>query len=177
MFKLIIVGLVLTVASVFVMSKIDPNVNHDKGDQATATTVTGKEVKVVITGQILHPGEYLVLPNETLGDLIAKAGGLLADADSSTYTEGLLIGTYSEFYIAPKSKTPDACIVERVEKYNVNTANEDQLKKIGLTSSQAASLISYRSANGSFLTIEDIKLVTGIGEKTYLAVRDYLTLK
>lgn len=177
MFKLIIVGIVLTIGGLFAMSKIDPNVNNDNGNQTTTTTQTGKEVKVVITGQILHPGEYLVLPTETLGDLIAKAGGLLADADTSSYTDGLLIGTYSEFYIAPKSKTPDACIVEMVEKYSINSATEEQLKKIGLTSSQAASLIGYRNTNGNFVTIEDIKLVTGIGEKTYLAVRDYLTLK
>lgn len=175
MFKVIIIGLVVTIAGLFVMSKIDPN--NPKPTNNNNTTITGDEVKVVITGQVMHPGEYLMLPNETLGELIDKAGGCLSEADPNSYTSGLLIGNRTEFYIPARSKTPETCIVENIIKYNLNSSGVDELKKAGFNSAQAAAIIEYRTSNGPFAALEEIKEVTGIGEKTYLAVRDYLILK
>lgn len=175
MFKIIIIGLIVTVAGLAVMKKIDTDRTHVPG--GSTAEITGDEVKVVITGQILHPGEYLVLPENTLGELIEKAGGCLTEADPASYVPGLLIGARTEFYIPAKTKTPDACLVETIVKYNINKADAEELKKIGLNSAQAAALIEYRAANGDFQTLEQIKEVTGIGEKTYVSVRDYITLR
>lgn len=176
MFKILILGIIMTIGGLFLMTKIDPNL--EQNNVATTTeVVTSGQKKVIITGQVMYPGEYIVLPTDTLESLIQKAGGALADADINAYTPTMTIGDYTEFYIPPVSKTPDTCIVESIKKINVNTATVDELKSIGLTASQAASLVEYRSSKGSFNTIEDIKLVSGIGDKTFLSVRDYIKLK
>ncbi len=175
MFKIILLGIIMTVGGLFLMSKIDPNL--EQNNDATSSIITEGQKKVVITGQVLYPGEYIVLPTDTLESLIQKAGGALEDADVSAYTANMTIGDYTEFYIPPVSKTPDTCIVENIKKVNINSATADELKSIGLTSSQSTSLVEYRSSHGFFNTIEDIKLVSGIGDKTFLSVRDYIKLK
>jgi len=37
-------------------------------------------------------------------------------------------------------------------------------------------VIKYREQNGPFKTIEDIKKVSGIGDATFLKIRDYITV-
>jgi len=176
MFKILILGIIMTIGGLFLMTKIDPNLEQNNV-VTTNDVLTNGQKKVVITGQVLYPGEYIVLPTDTLESLILKAGGTLEDADVSSYNSTISIGDYTEFYIPPVSKTPDTCIVENIKKVNINTATADELKSIGLTASQSASLVEYRSSHGSFNTIEDIKLVSGIGDKTFLSVRDYIKLK
>ncbi len=174
MFKIILIGLVITVVGLFALTKIDPNIpnNIQQG-----TTIKDGQKKVVITGQVTYPGEYIVLPTDTLDSLIKLAGGLLEDADQLSFTATIQIGDYTEFYIPPTSKTPDTCLVENINKVNINTATVEKLKEIGLTATQSNAIVEYRTANGEFKTIEDIQLVSGIGPKTYLNVRDYITIK
>lgn len=176
MFKLVIIGLVVTVLGLFAMTKIDPNVkntNVNGGDN----TIKNGEKKVIITGQILYPGEYILSPTDTIQTLIDKAGGLLSDADPLAFTATMQIGNYTEFYIPPVSKTPDTCLVENIKKSNINNAGLDELKSIGLSASQSQALIDYRNEKGNFNCIEDVQLVTGIGPKTFLNIRDYITIK
>jgi competence protein ComEA len=48
-------------------------------------------------------------------------------------------------------------------KVNVNKADKTQLvSSLGLTDTQAASLLKYRTANGNFRAIEDLEKVPGI---------------
>ena len=109
--------------------------------------------------------------------MLFRSGGLLEDADQLSFTATIQIGDYTEFYIPPTSKTPDTCLVENINKVNINTATVEKLKEIGLTATQSNAIVEYRTANGEFKTIEDIQLVSGIGPKTYLNVRDYITIK
>ena len=177
MFKVILIGVVLTIAAIFTLTKIDPEVQNNVV-QVASSIYTGEDaVKVAISGQILHPGTYDCSPQYTLGTLIDMAGGVLENADPNSYTESLVIGDRTEFYIAKKAEIPETCLVENIEKVNINTAGEVDLKSVGFTSTQATGIISYREENGSFQSIEDIMKVSGIGEKTYLKVRDLICIK
>jgi len=46
----------------------------------------------------------------------------------------------------------------------------------GITTSIATSIVSYRSENGIYNTIEDLLNVYGIGNATYHKVRNYVVL-
>ncbi len=62
-------------------------------------------------------------------------------------------------------------------KININTASEkelQQLPKVG--PAMAKRIIEYRNSVKSFKTIEELKNVKGIGEKTFEKMRPYLTL-
>lgn len=176
MYKVIIVAVIVTIVGLFVMSKIDPGYDPSTINGETTTVVGEDYVQVGITGQILHPGEYEIDPASTLSDLIDLAGGVTENADPNSYTPTLLIGSRSSFYISKKAEIPETIVTEDIEKTNVNTADEEDLKQVGFNTAQAAALIEYRQENGDFKALEDIMLVSGIGEKTYLAVRDKIRL-
>jgi len=66
---------------------------------------------------------------------------------------------------------------EENQKVNINKANKDELmtlSKIG--ESKALAIIEYREKNGNFKSIEDIKNVSGIGDKLFEEIKDYITV-
>ncbi len=70
------------------------------------------------------------------------------------------------------SKTED----NDTDKVNINTASESELvtlSKIG--SVKAKAIIAYRSDNGDFSSIEDLKKVSGITESIYDQIKNYIT--
>ncbi|MDD6484687.1 MAG: helix-hairpin-helix domain-containing protein [Clostridiales bacterium] len=55
---------------------------------------------------------------------------------------------------------------------NINTADKEELMQLeNIGEVLAERIIQYRSEHGSFKMIEDIMLVSGIGEKTFEAIR------
>jgi len=56
---------------------------------------------------------------------------------------------------------------------NINTADIDTLVKLpGIGEVKAKAVIQYREQNGPFKSIEEIKNVKGIGEATFLKIKD-----
>ena len=62
-------------------------------------------------------------------------------------------------------------------KININFADAATLEQIpGVGPSTAQKIIEYRENIGSFRTIEDIKNVSGIGDKTFEKLKNYITV-
>ena len=62
-------------------------------------------------------------------------------------------------------------------KININTADSETLQElpnIGPTKAQA--IIEYRNQNGSFKSIDEIKNVKGIGDKTFEQLKDLICI-
>ena len=60
---------------------------------------------------------------------------------------------------------------------NINTASIDELMTLsGIGESKAKSIIEYRSTNGKFNTIEDIKNISGIGDALFNKIKDNITV-
>ena len=69
--------------------------------------------------------------------------------------------------------------VEQIEgKVNINTATEAQIALLpGLGPKLATEVVNYRTNNGGFKTIEDIKKVSGVGDKKFEKIKDYVVLE
>lgn len=66
---------------------------------------------------------------------------------------------------------------EILGKVDINTANMAELMTLsGIGESRAADIIKYREENGDFSRIEDIMLVSGIGEKTFEEIKEQITV-
>ncbi len=60
---------------------------------------------------------------------------------------------------------------------NINTASEETLMTLtGIGQSKAKAIITYRTENGPFTTIDDIKNVSGIGESIFEKIKDSITV-
>ena len=60
---------------------------------------------------------------------------------------------------------------------NINTADINKLQELpGVGPATAGNIISYREQNGNFNSIEDLKAVPRIGEKTFNKLKDSITV-
>jgi competence ComEA-like helix-hairpin-helix protein len=61
---------------------------------------------------------------------------------------------------------------------DLNRATADELQLLpGVGPALSKRIVEYREAKGDFARIEDIMQVSGIGPKTFEAIRDYLTVE
>ena len=62
-------------------------------------------------------------------------------------------------------------------KININTAKQEELTQItGIGESTAKKIIEYRTQNGKFKSIEDIKNIPGIGDSKFNAMKEEITV-
>ena len=72
---------------------------------------------------------------------------------------------------------PSGVNVQTGGRININTASETELCTLnGIGTSYARAIIAFRDECGGFRTIEDIKKVRGIGEKTFEKIKDHITV-
>ena len=63
------------------------------------------------------------------------------------------------------------------DKININFASENELVKLkGIVQVKALEIIKYREQNGLFKSIEEIKLVKGIGDKTFNQIKENIEI-
>ena len=63
------------------------------------------------------------------------------------------------------------------EKININTASIAELQKLPRIGEVVAKrIIDFREENGKFKRIEEIMKVKGIGEKTFMNIKDLITV-
>ena len=76
--------------------------------------------------------------------------------------------------IAPTSSMP---VASQGSKVNINTASLQELMSLdGIGETYAQRIIDYRTANGPFTDISQIKNVEGIGDKRFNAIKDSITI-
>lgn len=143
---------------------------------------------VDVKGAVKNPGVYEVTLDERVIDVIDKAGGLKEGADETKInfagrvTDEMvlyipLIGEEGENMIV--SAGPGSTSTSQGDgKININKATSDELQNLpGIGPSKAEAIIAYREDSGLFQTIEDLKLVTGIGDKTFERLQDQIIVK
>lgn len=63
------------------------------------------------------------------------------------------------------------------EKININTADSEKLQELpNIGPAKAQAIIDYRNQNGGFKSIDEIKNVKGIGDKTFEALKDLICI-
>ena len=175
MFK-IMIGVIIAAAVIIVgFMMIDPNVNTTTNPDTTEVVDSG--FAFTIEGEVNKPGTYSLTDTVTMADLISAAGGETSNADDLAYFEDAELTAGSTYYIASKYDASDVCNNKEITKVNINSDDSDTLMNInGITSSIASSIVSYRTSNGTFKTIEQLLDVYGIGNATYRKIRNFVVL-
>lgn len=157
--------------------------------EETDDTTGAVEIYVDIDGEINKPGVYAVSEGTRLFQVIELAGGLTENASTSainraeTVYDGQKITIVSSdlYEDGNTGKSGDNLTTENsgtiAGRVNINTADSVTLQTIpGIGPSKAERIIEYRNTQGRFKKTEDIKNVTGIGDKTYENIKDYITV-
>ena len=173
------IGVVIVTAIVIMgFMIIDPKVTAANVNMVTEIVEGGvSSFKYTIEGEVNKPGSYALNETVTMGDLISAAGGVTANADDFAYYEDTVLKSGSTYYIASKYNANDICNTEEIVKVNINSDDADTLMSVnGITSSIASSIVSYRTGNGYFKTIEQLLEVYGVGNATYRKIRNFVIL-
>ena len=80
----------------------------------------------------------------------------------------------------PSTSPPETTQPDRTQAgfpININTASAEELTSLpGRGDVLAGRIVSYREQYGSFLSTEELMDVTGISEKTYERIQEYVTV-
>lgn len=76
-----------------------------------------------------------------------------------------------------KRETRETQVAIEKFNFNPNTASEQDLLKLGLTSRQTNNLIRYRNNGGRFYDPEDIMKIYGINENDFVELKDFIVLE
>ncbi|MFA5543075.1 MAG: ComEA family DNA-binding protein [Bacilli bacterium] len=125
--------------------------------------VVNSDIKVQIIGEVHKPGVYEISSDARLIDLINLSGGLTVDASDDInmvqkLSDGIIIR------ILKKNRDTDS----NTNKISINNGSLSELMTLkGVGEATASRIIEYRELNGPFLTINDLKKVSGISEKIF----------
>ena len=166
--------------------------------QLTSSTRNGK-IYVDVKGAVKKPGVYEVPANVRLNYVLARAGGVSDQADIDQVNLASQLVDQMIIYIPQVGEDPEINSpvlikkqtnisgaitattsmgeVENADgaKINLNTATKEQLMELtGIGDKKADQIIAYRNEQGGFKSIEDLKNVSGIGEKTFATISSRL---
>lgn len=156
---------------------------------AVTATFTPSPLRVYVTGAVLHPDVYSLAPGSIVKEAIEAAGGTTDEADLDRINLAQELRDQQQLYVpcigesnAPPPVTggePAASSGSGAPggKISINTATPEELDSLpGIGPAIAQRIIDYREANGSFQSIEEITLVSGIGDATYEKIKDRITV-
>ena len=146
------------------------------------------KIYVDLKGAVKHPGVYALDQGSRVYDLLEMAGGLTEEAAERALNQAQLLVDQQSLYVPTmeeweaESQGPQANLVGSQDplvsspnsgKVNINQADLAQLETLpGIGAKKAQAIIDYRTANGSFHSLEDLGKVKGIGPKMLEKLRD-----
>ena len=94
----------------------------------------------------------------------------------------LVIGTAALLYYPPLWQntriSPAAYRQNKEDKLDLNSASAAQLTALpGIGKTRAKAIVLYREQNGAFTSLEELRLVNGVSEQTFLSIRDFLFIE
>jgi len=170
---LLISGIVLILLSVLIVAR--GNTQASAPIEITPITIAEPEILVDVTGAVNKPGVYTLTGKSRVIDAIKAAGDSAPGADLSTINLARVLTDGEQIYV-------DATVVNssgvRVSKaihtgpININRATARQLDALdGIGPVIAQRIIDYRKINGSFLTVDDLQKVSGIGAAKFAQIK------
>ncbi|MEN6348536.1 MAG: helix-hairpin-helix domain-containing protein [Syntrophomonas sp.] len=171
--------------------------NSENVGQAGGKVHEKSEIQVYVCGEVNKPGVYKLEEGARLYEAIDLAGiKPTADAQSLDMARELVDG--ESILVSPKveemegaqggSVSPSSgessigsSSVKNVNsgKVNINkaTAQEMDERLAGIGPALSQRIIDYRNSNGPFKQIEDIKEVSGIGDKKFEAIKGDISVR
>lgn len=134
-------------------------------------------ILVSISGEIMIPDMYLLKKGTKLESLIEIAGGFTSSADKSNIDFNYTLKDKQNIVI-PKIEIDKIIGIEnKDELININTSDQETLKKIPYVGDTIAdNIIKYREKFGNFKDISGLKNVDRIGNKLFEKIKNFITI-
>jgi competence protein ComEA len=149
-------------------------------------------IKVDVKGAVKSPGIFTAQAGDRVIDLISSAGSFTEKADTDKVNFAQIIEDQMVIYV-PEIGEEDKGNLENIQVgtsgdavtkgtsgglVNLNTATQEDLQTLtGIGPSKADAILEYRETVGKFKEVDELKQVTGIGDKTFERLRDSISVK
>lgn len=183
-FLLVILGIGMNFKDQFLTKEEAQLVSKDVGSTVKSDIQVNSEVMIDISGEVINPGVYKLKNGARVEDILIVSGGLGAKADRDWVDKNLnraeKVFDGEKIYIPKVGENMEIKAVLGVSVSKVirlNSASIEELDKLdGVGPSIAQRIIDYRTENGGFKSVEEIKLVPGIGDKMFEKIKNEIQL-
>ncbi len=140
------------------------------------------QIAVHVNGAVNQPGVYYFQRGERVLDAVERAQPKPeADVNKLQMARRLTDGeTINVPLIGDEllgNVDVDTASASQTGRISINQADQKQLESLpGIGPAYAQRIMEYRSANGGFTSIGDLKKISGIGEKTFEGLKDLIVL-
>ena len=157
-------------ATEFELSSDASSIEETASDGGSHKTET---LFVHVSGCVANPGLYELEEGSRLASAIEAAGGFTEDAACDSVNLARRLEDGEMVVVLPMSagsganeEIPEVKTASTL--VNITTASAEELEQLpGIGPSTAQKIVSDRMANGSFKSPDDLKRVTGIGDKKF----------
>lgn len=143
-------------------------------------------VFVEVKGAVVSPGVY-ELPADARVKNVLDVAVLSENADLLTVNQSAKLTDEMVVYIPYEGEIDDETAVKTFStaakenvaagQVNINTASIVELTTLnGIGEKKAQAILTYREEQGLFTTLEEIKNIPGIGDKTFENLKPYITI-
>lgn len=156
-------------------------------------TASAASVTVHVVGAVHRPGVYALAEGSRVRDALAAAGGCVGDAMLESVNLARILSDGEQVRIPTAEEVASGAVASAAGvpppgggpvqpgaaggKVNINTASVTELDTLpGVGPSTAQKIVDDRTANGPFKRIEDLMRVSGIGEKKFDSLKDYVSV-
>ena len=168
-----LVAAIVLLLSVFIV--IRGNTQSSAAPEIVPVTLAEPEIFVDVTGAVNKPGVYTLSGKSRVIDAIKAAGDSAPGADLSTINLARVLNDGEQIYVDSLVMNSSG---QRVSKkttsgpININRATARQLDALdGIGPVIAARIVEYRKINGSFLSVDDLQKVSGIGAAKFAQIK------
>ncbi len=171
------------------------NSASDITENNPAMQIEAPSVIIHIAGAVKNPGVYQLKPTDRIVDAVKIAGGATEEANLDLINLAALIKDGQKIIVPYKiyndagkeintnrynneASVYSSSAASTSSKININTANATILQTLsGIGPVLSERIIEYRNQNGLFGVIDDIKDVSGIGEKKFEGIKDLICVQ
>ncbi|MDR1018090.1 MAG: helix-hairpin-helix domain-containing protein [Lachnospiraceae bacterium] len=181
----------------------EPSANKDDDSTSNSEAKSSTEkIYIHITGAVKHPGVYILEKGARVFNVVKMAGGFSSNAQQNAINQAELLSDGIQIHIPTKKEWESGSTssvnnskegtsigntnntsngnsnsTSSTTKVNINSADLSALTSLsGIGESRANDIIAYRTQNGNFKSVEEIKNVPGIKDGIYNKIKDQITV-
>lgn len=138
-------------------------------------------VVVHVSGAVASPGVVELPAGARAHEALAAAGGALPEAVIDQLNLARVVQDGEQVYVPDASEAAATAdgpgAADPTGRVNINRADASELETLpGIGPVLAERIVAHREANGPFVTLDDLREVSGIGDKKFAALADLITV-
>jgi competence protein ComEA len=173
---------VVIVAGGYLVTRPQPRPETSFYSSEEAPPAEPGQLTVHVAGAVKNPGVVRLKEGERVINAVEGAGGPLPEADLESLNLAQLVQDGQRIFVRLKGEAAGGGVDASGQTYgsgkiNINQASAEELEELpGIGPTLAERIVAYREKRGGFRGLEELKQVSGIGEKKFAEIRDLIEI-